>query len=558
MRSPLTTPLRRALLAAVLVSSLVPQVPELALAQDDADLDALDSLADEGEPSAAQMRQHVLLVPFTGETADSVGAASLIEGLLLDRLGTSGHLVVTTLDDAPPVADVESRLYFEGCPRGDELGCAFVLGENANVDRVVTGRVQLVDDGFRIVVIVLQIPRAEEEFRYGIDIRGGEEGLLGRTVELALDRLRRAEIEAPRASAREREEKRREELAEAATEADRDLLRRMGVDLSDDDLASVNSQGPTRRRKLTEADLEEQDDVEGLASDWGRMGITKAQYLQFRNSGLDFDAYRKRWAGHRLQLLGSVHVGFAGGALATRYYGAHLLSPDLQEISASYAWQHSDQSSFVTVGFGGGIGILPFLDVEVHAFWTQGKVFLRLRTGTTVADAEGNLAPSPTNRPPGDWQASQVNLWGGDLMARFFFPQIPRIKPSFAVGLAWLRYPNLFNDPEIDDAEEEPPISARFQTFTQLTDVGPQFEPGVQWDANQHLGIFVRLPIFVPVHPDRARATADSPPALLADSDVPQAATPAVVRILLGVQGRLFGLPLQPRVPVDDALFEDE
>ena len=86
-----------------------------------------------------------------------------------------------------------------------------------------------------------------------------------------------------------------------------------------------------------------------------------------------------------------------------------------------------------------------------------------------------------------------------------------------------------------------------YPKFDRLVDAGPQIEVGLAIDFHPHVGLFLRVPVFFGVNPDRAVATDDGPPALLNMSTAPRSPPFGLVRFMVGVQGRAFGLPLQPK-----------
>jgi hypothetical protein len=196
--------------------------------------------------------------------------------------------------------------------------------------------------------------------------------------------------------------------------------------------------------------------------------------------------------------------------------------------------------------------------------WSRSKVYIRLLSGSTIPDEEdpSKLVTDPNNRPAGDWSEQSVNLVGGEVMLRYYFLTVPKLRPSLGVGFTWLTYPNLYNDPEIPDDQESPPppIRGQFKTFRQVVDFGPQIEPGVQLDINRWFGIFLRVPIMFAANPKRLethRFTETEP--IFTDADaVPGGKAPfGIVRAVIGVQGRLFGMPVQPKHDYDDMLEED-
>ncbi len=538
--------------------------------EEDVDLDEYeDERADTDlrlpeEITEDDLTQTVLVVPLKGETAESAGIGMLLEGFLRGAVEDEERFTVVGLEECPLVEDVDAELYYEGCPEGDELGCQFVIGEVAGVDRVVSGRVTVLDeDRYSIAITILNVPNADLEFEYALKLAEGEEELLPRTVVLALDRLRREELLRPYEDALEADAARREAMREAETEEERRLVARMEFeDVDAEELARAAEAARPIDTGITAEEMEEIKESEGVVREWEEMGISERQYLSYRNSGLDFDKWRWRWAGHRLQVLGSLSFGFVGGSTGLRYYGGHLLDPSLQTTVDSYGWQSVDQGQSFTFGLSGGVGILRNLDIEAGFFWARSVVAVRLFSGDTQCPEPGDLecpadqlVPSDDNHPPGNWSERQVDLFGGEVMVRFFILTMPIIRPSVAAGIAWISYPNLFAEAETEGQSEIPDV---FPAFDRLTDFGVQLEPGVQVDLGKHLGVFLRVPIMVGLNPSRQVTTADAP-AIIDNADEPPNAPFGTVRVVLGVQGRFLGLPVQPKVGGgNDVLEEDD
>lgn len=529
---------------------------DMNLEDEEMDLDAVDS------PSAPlleawtdeQLFQRVLIVPLLGETSESAGIGDLLEGFLASALDNNSRFETFLLDEVPPVEDVDARLYYEGCPPGQELGCQFVIGEQAEVDRVVSGRVTVQgEDRYRVVVTILGVDAAELEFTYALDLAAGEEELLPRTVELALDRLRREELMEPLRDEEARAERRRQVVEQARTDEDKSLVQRMDMDVDEDVLARYEEERRARERtRVTTKDLEEQKGIEGVDTEWDEMGVTEKQYLSWRNSHMPLDQWKFRWAGHRLMVLVSPFVGFAGGATALRYYGGYLLSDNLSAVVDSYAWQRSSAGTAPNVGASIGMGILRNLNFEASIFWTRSTVHVQLSTGSALCEIDGDSGcekwiADPNNRPPSDWARQTLDTVGGDFMFRYSVLVMPIVRPTIGLGVFWQNYPTLFNDPAVDDDIEvpTPSIQGRFQTFKRLTDAGPQIEAGVALDFNRFVGLFVRVPFTVLVNPMRRQISGEYPPSVLLNAPEPERAPVGIIRVLVGVQLRAGGLPVK-------------
>ena len=507
----------------------------------------------------------ILVVPFAASSASSAGLAGLLEQYIIEDLNQFESFAAISLDSSPPVEDVSASLYYAGCPEGDERGCQLVLGELARVSRVVSGTLHTRDDrSYSVEVVIFNVGEALVELSYSIELVSGEEELLPQSVRLALRELLQSDQEEELERQEAQVEIARRQRIKAASEEEAELLARMVLDVSSGSLdAAQEALREQRQRRISEDDIREIKSQEGAEREWVNLGLTERQYISYRNSRLEFDDWHWRWSGHRFQLIGSVYVGFAGGATGLRYYGNYLLDPELSaEPVDSHSWQVVDENSTGTLGASIGFGVLRNLDVELGMWWTRSKVNLKLVNGRTIEDGEGGLIPDPENREPRDFAAQSLSLLGGELMARFYLLNVFPVRPSIGAGLSWLLYPTLYNDPDIPDAEESPPpsIASRYETWPRLVDVGLQIEPGVTCDFGRHFGLFVRVPITVGLNPGRRVVSNDLPRPIIASVDEAPSAPFGTIRILVGVQGRAFGKRVKLRVDTsdDDLLEEDE
>ena len=556
-----------------LLTLLLPCLAAPAWAQDDADidLDELDSEMGRERPplypeeiTQSDLTQRVLIVPFRGATRGSEGIGELLGGYLFDELSSEEHLSVLSLAECDGIEGVDAELYYEGCPSGNEIGCQFVIGEVNGIDRVVGGRVTSLEDEerYRVVVTVLNVVTAQEEYSYALDLGAGEDDLLPRTAVLALDRLRREELLAPYREAEADYEGRIRAMQEAATDEEERLVARMEPEIDDDELAELaRDLRDQPRERVTQADIDDVKEGEGVEREWDTLGLTERQYLSFKNSDREFDDWRTRWAGHRLQILLSGWGGFAGGATGLRYYGHFLYAPNLQGPHADYyALQQVELGTGFVLGFSAGFGILRNLDVEFSGWWSRNTTRIKLYSDTAVPNPEypdnepdRPRIPDPAGDPePTRYSPRDTNLFGGDIMFRFYVLQVPLVRPSLGGGIAWITYPNL----RANDAVEGG-IPSEFETFDQLTDFGVQVEGGVNFDFHTNVGLFVRVPVMIGLNPSRSQEI-EGDSNVIVQRDGLDSAPFGTVKVVVGVQGRFFGKPLEPRYPTDDVLDEDK
>jgi hypothetical protein len=564
---------------------LVASLPPAALAQrggdaedddeEDIDLDAVDrSMGRERPPlypeeiTRAELTQKVLVVPFRGETRGSEGIGELLGGFLYDELSNESHLTTLDLSECTDVEGVEADLYYLGCPAGNELGCQFVIGEVNGLDRVIGGRVTSLgeEERYRVVVTILNVKTAQEEYSYALDLGAGEDDLLPRTAVLALDRLRREELLAPYREAEEEQENRIRAMQDAATEEEERLVARMEPEIEDEELADLaRDLRRSTRRKVTQADIDDVKSADGVEREWESMGLTERQFLSYRNSDLDFDDWAARWAGHRFQILLSGWAGFVGGGTGVRYYGHFLRAPNLQGPHADdYAFQHVEAGSGFVLGFSAGFGILQNLDVEFSGWWSRNVTRIQIYADQAVrnpvnqdSDPDNDqpdrpLIPDPAGDPPPGWDSRETNLFGGDVMVRFYPIQVPIVRPSLGAGIAWMTYPNLKANDEVAGG-----IPEEWITFDQLTDFGVQLEGGVNFDFHYNVGIFLRVPVMIALNPSRSQEVAGAAD-VITPFESPTDPPFGTIKVVIGVQGRLFGKPLVPRIPTDTDILDED
>ncbi len=532
------------------------------------DLDEVDSdLGRERPPlypeeiTRADLGQRVLVVPFRGATRASEGIGELLGAYLYDELAGEDHLEVVDLSECTDVEGVEAELYYAGCPSGDELGCQFVIGEVNGLDRVVGGRVTSLgeEDRYRVVVTILNVLTAQEEYSYALDLGAGEDDLLPRTAVLALDRLRREELLAPYREAEADQESLIRAMQDAASAEEQRLVARMEPEIEDEELADLARDLRQRpKRKFTQADIDDVKDADGVEREWETMGLTERQFLSYRNSNLDFDEWRSRWAGHRLQILVSGWAGFVGGATGLRYYGHFLRAPNLQGPHADdYAFQHVEGGSGFVMGFSAGFGILRNLDVEFSGWWSRNTTRIFIYADQAIqnpdtSDTDRPLIPDPAGDPPPGWDSRETNLFGGDVMLRFYPIQVPLVRPSIGAGIAWITYPNLEANDEVAGG-----IPEEWQTFKQVTDFGVQVEGGVNFDFHTNLGIFLRVPVMIALNPSRSQEV-DGAAEVIVPFESPTDPPFGTVKVVIGVQGRIFGKPLEPKFTTDDDILDED
>jgi len=480
--------------------------------------------------------QSLLVVPLLALDKDSTPSARAVSRILTEGLAERRHLDVYRMSQVPAIydgdKDVEAALYMRGCPPDQELGCQLILGEKVDVDRVVSGT--CLQDGAQAIVTVtiLNVPLAELEYSFEVELAPGRFTELMEAIELTLEQLAdpfdEDEVVDETALAEAERERRRAAKERAA-------MRAMDLMLPDSAFAPLEGSREIEREQITEEDLLEQEQSELITTDWEDVGLTKAQYVRWHNSRLSLDVWKERKANHFLQPILGLSIGYLSGPLGVHYQGHWILEEDnLSNVVDSRSQQQPASGKGFHAAATLGFGFTTFLDFE----FTASVAFSRMNVELQEYEVESDGTVSPPY-PPSD-ERPQVFVYGLAWKVRAYPVQLWRIKPTIAAGFGVMIYPAVTDLFELGSQ-----VYAHDEGFVDHLLV---IEPGAVIELSRHIAVTADFCLGIGLRPESARVFVVDPYTesdLLDAVEAPALPAPVYVGIRVGVQVRL----LRPQFP---------
>ncbi len=131
-------------------------------------VDPVEDMMDEGAAT-------VFVSPFQPTNAEAAGLAGMMSSFLESELSRRPDVMVIPIDAVPPVHDMVASLYLESCPPGQQVGCAFVVGEVAAADYALTGTVQSDVQGTRVEIAIIDVLSSREAMSFVAVLGVGED-----------------------------------------------------------------------------------------------------------------------------------------------------------------------------------------------------------------------------------------------------------------------------------------------------------------------------------------------------------------------------------------------
>ncbi len=482
--------------------------------------------------------QAVLFIPLLSLDRESATGSRDLSRTLIDGLDERPHLDLYRLSDVSAIYDgakeVSASLYMRGCPPDQELGCQLILGEKADVDRVVSGTYQEDVEVTFVTITVLNVPLAELEYSFEVRFAPGSEASLLEAVELTLEELADPYDENVAVDESDLEEA---ELERRRAAKERMATRALDLALTDADFEELAASRKVERETITEEDLQEQVDSELISTDWEDAGLSKAQYVKWHNSRLSLEAWKQRAANHRFQPIIGVSLGYLSGPLELDFYGNWILDPEnLQNVV--------DAKSLFLQRKGGGLwlnallgfGLTTFLDFEFNWSMAFSNLNIQLQKYEYDEDEPDTIQPyfNPIVEQP------QIFVYGLAWKVRFYPVALWPIKPTVAAGFGLMIYPDIA---ELYDFQCPcyAPESAYIDPLLIV-------EPGAVIELSPHVAITFDLPLSFSLEPEGTRTAHRDPyesTELDAVVEVPELASPVYFGFKVGVQVR----PFLPRFP---------
>ncbi|MEL6345398.1 MAG: hypothetical protein AAFV53_19985 [Myxococcota bacterium] len=477
-----------------------------------------------GAPALAQPSPTTVLVaPFETTHPEAAGLAAMLPDFLGAQLGMRPTVQIVSIDDIGTIADVPAYDYAASCPRGEFVGCAFVLAEAGGAAFAVTGTVTALQNSSRVDRRIVDIVQAREIVAFEVDFGVGDDAIfaegVGRVLDAALndaivldEDIRREEaVEDNRAAAG------RAQIAELEEESGG------AVDVGE------QKRSIFRREAYTLSDLSRDMNREG-AKPWDRVQMTPREYLRYKNADLPLYRWRELAVGRQGQIIVRGYGGFGQAPSYGFYYGRVGRSGQTLQVLETYAWQSVQNGSSAVGGLSLGVGVTPTLEVSVTGGASSGRFETNI---DEVTEGDFASAPVPQDTPSRALYVGPQVLW------------VPRptskIRPVIGgFGTLWLastvenhydlpdEFPN--GGGETDNLESPAAIT-----------VGPI--GGVEVRVGERVDLWAHVPIGVVVSSWNAPATYEAGGGVLdADSlESPQSPSVITAALHLGVQVRMLG-----------------
>ncbi|NOY24875.1 MAG: hypothetical protein GXP62_03295 [Oligoflexia bacterium] len=317
----------------------------------------------------------VFVSPFIAETREATSIASLMSGFLRQQLDAHAELDAIGADEVGPIFDTSAQLYLDSCPAGDQVGCAFVVGEVAHAEYALTGSVDSAGDVSRVNVIIIDVLESRQVISFQADLAVGDDvvfadgvarilvavvsGEAGRSAD-----IRDTDDSASRATTQARRQ------AEIAAQLDQ-----LSLELGDVTTLSTRTEMEIERPRFTIGDLSDRMDQEGVKP-WERLDMKPREYLRYKNSSLSLRDWRQRAMGRQGQLILRAGLGAGTGPSHGEYYGLFARSDQDLNVMEAYSYQAVTSGSGYSVAASASYGILPFLEVGAHLASTSGRYSL--------------------------------------------------------------------------------------------------------------------------------------------------------------------------------------
>lgn len=468
----------------------------------------------------------VLVSAWQARNADAAGLAGLLEDYLARELAKDDVVSLVRIEDTPDFKDYSARVYMDGCPPGDAVGCTQILAQRGKAAYAVTGTVQSLPQGSRIEVNILDVNGARIAVSFQSDVKEGEDAVFAAGVAKVLDAVIRGDMG--------KEEDIRDTDEAPASTIDKDAvaaqLAELSQQLGEAQLSVEEGSRPIPTTEYTMEDLTARMQTEG-SKPWERLHMTPGAYLRYKNSGLQLMEYRRRANGRQGQLLLRAGVAYANGPSQGEYFARVGIGDSLQ-TEDSYAYQTTTDGPSAGGAIEVAYGILPILDVGVAGGWSTGRFKI---------DADENPVDQPPEATiPIEFFAPQISLGA---RAQVSLLPIQIVHPCLGVGLDYTLGHG------VNDYYEFP---ASFHTeFGSMNLLTANLMVGGEANLGKHVDLYVHVPLELLLAGGRAEVVETGTPGLV-DTGNPTDASPVGFGIQAGLQIRLGGRDATKDVGIDD------
>lgn len=370
---------------------------------------------------AAETR--VLVSAIQPESLDDRALATLIENYLAEEISADTTLDVIRIEDTRDFEDYSARIYVQGCPPGDILGCTAIIAGRGDADFAVTGSVTSEDDVAEVEIEILNMRESRVVVSFRSELASGDNKAFAQGVARVLAAAISGEVGAEN-------DIRDDDDQEEAPKLDNDAVARQIAQLSKD-LGEVTVALSRPNRAIPKTTYTVEDLVKATATDaakpWERLSMTAPDYLRYKNSGMALMDWRERSLGRKGQLMITPLVGFANGAMRGSFYGSYA-TDDTTAVVDSWSAESQQSGSGAWVSGVISYGVLPALDVGVA---------VGMQTGGFTLDVDDEVVGQPAEPSESlSFQAQRLTL--GARVGLGFLPT-RNVRPRAGVGLDWMQ-----------------------------------------------------------------------------------------------------------------------
>jgi hypothetical protein len=494
-------------------------------------VDPVEDMMDSG-PST------VFVSPFQPQNADSAGIAGMMSSFLEAELSRFPDLSVIPVDAVPAVHDTSATVYLESCPPGQQVGCAFVVGEGAGAEFALTGTVQSDATGTQVEVSIIDVRASREAMSFVATIGVGEDARFTEGVAAVLIAVVRGEAG--------RVEDIRDLSVTAATDysAAAAQLAQLSAELGDIEAHNARSGAVIVPPVITAEEISDRMEREGVKP-WERVGLGPDEYLRWKNSGEDLVAWRERHNGRKGKLVLRGGFGFVRGPVNGLYrgiYAQELLTEedaiagnggDQLIVREAYAWQSLEAGSGFVTEVAAGYGITREIEVGLQFGYASGQY--RTQVDAIVV---GNGIVNDTGDSP-ELSYTNGNLFVGPYVLSVFMPE-RRFRPLVGGGVLY------WKGSTVDSKED---VGSELDTFNTPTVWMIQLKGGVELQLSKMVDLYAHVPITIGLgggsmdtfHEGEYSDPDTNAPAIRTGKDKPPGASPIGGGLLVGLQFKLFG-----------------
>ena len=418
----------------------------------------------------------VFVSPFQPGSAEAAGLAGMMSSFLEAELSRQPSVTVIPVDSVPPVHDMVASIYLDSCPPGQQVGCAFVVGEVAAADYALTGTVQSDTQGTRVEVTIIDVLSSREAMSFVAVLGAGEDARFAEGVASVLTAVVRGE-------AGRVEDIRDLTVAEAPDySAAAAQLAQLSAELGDIETQTARSGAVITPPQVTAEEISDRMDREGVKP-WERLGLGPDEYLRWRNSGEDLETWRSRHAGRQQRLIVRAGFGFFQGPVDGVYRGVAAMENRQLNVIEGYSWQTMAGGSGFLSEFGIGYGLTP--ELEVGAVFGLASGQYQTRVESIVFDPENGRVQDSGETPILKYTNSNHYI---GLYSQYAFRPASAFRPLVGAGiLRWVG--------DTVDGKEAVPES--LGTFAAPSVWMMQFKGGAEFEASRLIDLFVHVPVTV-------------------------------------------------------------